>query len=393
LIMVVSRMQAANPSPVFGLALLLTVMLLGLARLLNLDVLPAVNLVCVAALEYVWHQKRFQLDEALIPLLWHVGFYALFTLYPFWFCRDKPGFIATWITAALSGPAHFYLVHHTVRRAYPNDFMGLLPAAFAIPSLLALVVLLRQYPKDSPKRMTLLAWFGGTALFFITLIIPIQFSQQWITIGWALEGAALLWLFHRVPHQGLRLVGVALLATAFVRLTLNPAVLTYHARASTPILNWYLYAYGTVIVCMFIGAQLLREPPFLWHNRNPEPFLRGMGVVLAFLLLNLEIADYFTTAGSTSLTFEFSGNFARDMTYSIAWALFALSLLVAGIWRQMRSARYAALALLSATLLKLFFHDLASLDQLHKIGAFIGVAVVAILASFLYQRFLIKTLK
>ena len=45
------------------------------------------------------------------------------------------------------------------------------------------------------------------ALFFITLIFPIQFSHQWITIGWALEGAALLWLFHRVPHPGLRLVG------------------------------------------------------------------------------------------------------------------------------------------------------------------------------------------
>ena len=50
--------------------------------------------------------------------------------------------------------------------------------------------------------MTQLAWFGGVALFFITLIFPIQFDRQWITIGWALEGAALLWLFHRVPHRG-----------------------------------------------------------------------------------------------------------------------------------------------------------------------------------------------
>ena len=49
--------------------------------------------------------------------------------------------------------------------------------------------------------------------------------------------------------------------------------------------------------------------------------------------------------------------------------------------------RYAALGLLSVTLLKLFFHDLARLGQLYRIGAFFGVAVVAILASFAYQRF------
>jgi uncharacterized membrane protein len=38
-------------------------------------------------------------------------------------------------------------------------------------------------------------------------------------------------------------------------------------------------------------------------------------------------------------------------------------------------------------LLKLFFHDLAQLGQLYRIGAFVGVAVIAMLASFAYQKF------
>jgi uncharacterized membrane protein len=75
------------------------------------------------------------------------------------------------------------------------------------------------------------------------------------------------------------------------------------------------------------------------------------------------------------------------MTYSIAWALFALALLVAGILHKIAACRYAALGLLSVTLLKLFFHDLAHLGQLYRIGALIGVAVIAMLASFAYQRF------
>ena len=103
-------------------------------------------------------------------------------------------------------------------------------------------------------------------------------------------------------------------------------------------------------------------------------------------LLNIEIADYFSPPGAT-LTFQFEGNFARDMTYSISWALFALVLLVIGIARKIPVSRYAALGLFSVTLLKLFFHDLAQLGQLYRVGALVGVAVIAMLASFAYQRF------
>ncbi|OQB89074.1 MAG: hypothetical protein BWX84_02581 [Verrucomicrobia bacterium ADurb.Bin118] len=216
--------------------------------------------------------------------------------------------------------------------------------------------------------------------------ITTLFDHQWITIGWALEGAALLWLFHRVPHPGLRLAGVGFLVAAFVRLALNPAVLEYHPRAATPIFNWYLYAYGIATVCLFAGAWLLAPPRHKVLRANVPPILIGLGTVLAFLLMNIEIADYFSEPGST-LTFQFSGNFARDMTYSIAWAVFALVLLVAGIMRRARAPRYAGLALLGVTILKLFFHDLARLDQLYRIGAFVAVAVIAMLASFAYQRF------
>ena len=40
--------------------------------------------------------------------------------------------------------------------------------------------------------------------------------------------------------------------------------------------------------------------------------LYSLGTILAFLLLNIEIADYFSIG--PTLTFSFSGNFARDMT-------------------------------------------------------------------------------
>jgi hypothetical protein len=388
LIMVTLRLPLANPSPVFGLALLLIVLLLGMTVILSLDVLPAVGLVCVLALEHAWHFQHFDPARATLPLICYLAFYAVFSVFPFIFHRKFGNKTMPWAAAALAGPLHFYLVYQLIRTAHPNGVLGLAPAAFALPSLLGLFVLLKRTPLESPARHAQLALFGGAALFFITLIFPIQFDRQWITVGWALEGAALCWLFHRVPHPGLRLAGVALLTVVFARLALNPAVLSYHARAAAPIFNWYLYTYGIATVCLFAGARLLAPPRHLVLGRNSLPLLYTLGTVLAFLLVNIEIADYFSAPGAAALTFQFSGNFARDMSYSIAWALFALLLLIVGMRKKTAPVRYASLALLGVTVLKLFFHDLSQLDQLYRIGAFVVVAIIAILASFLYQRFL-----
>ncbi len=396
LIMATLRLPLANPSPVFGLALLLVVLLLGVAKLFLQDWLPAIGLACVAALECAWQFNRFDVGTLPVspnlPLAWYLIFYALFALFPFLFLKKFGDRVIPWATAALAGLPQFFLIHRLATAIYPHHVTGLLPAAFAILPLLSLVVVLKKIPLATAARMTQLAWFGGVALFFITLIFPIQFERQWITIGWALEGAALLWLFHRVPHPGLRLTGIGLLVAAFVRLALNPAVLEYHARSATPIFNWYLYAYGIVTACLFAGARLLAPPRNVVLYSNVQPILAGLGTVLAFLLLNIEIADFFSAPGST-LTFKFSDEvspdiiFERDMTFSIAWGLFALLLLVIGILRKIPATRYAAMGLLSVTLLKLFLHDLARLGPLYRIGAFIGVAVIAMLASFAYQRF------
>jgi uncharacterized membrane protein len=388
LIMVTLRLPLANPSPVFGLALLLVILLLGMSEIFSLDLLPAVALASVLALEHAWHFEHFDPARAALPLIWYLGFYALFTIFPFIFHRKFGGKTVPWATAALAGPLDFYLIYQLIRTAYPSEVLGLVPAAFALPSLLGLFVLLKRTPLASPTRNAQLALFGGVTLFFITLIFPIQFDRQWITVSWALEGAALCWLFHRVPHPGLRLAAVALLVIVFVRLAFNPAVLSYHPRAALPIFNWYLYTYGIATVCLFAAARLLAPPHHRVLGHNALPLLYTLGTVVAFLIVNIEIADYFSAPGAPALTFEFSGNFARDMTYSIAWALFALLLLIIGMSKHAAPVRYAGMGLLGITIVKLFFHDLSQLEQLYRIGAFVVVAVIAILASFLYQRFL-----
>jgi uncharacterized membrane protein len=384
LIILIGRVELWNPTPVLAVALILSGILLAAAIVRRADWLAFAALLGSGLTQLMWQGLRFSVEQAVPALVCYGLFLILFVAFPF--CSAEKERAWSWAMSALAQALAFCLFYLVIRVAFPNEWMGLIPSAFLMPSALGVVSLLKFYRADPASGDARLAWQGGALLLFVSLIFPLQFEREWVTLGWALEGLALLWVFRRLPHRGLRLFGVVLLCAAFARLAVNPAVLEYHRRSGTRIWNWYLYAYGVTSGCLLLGARLFGRPRESLVERAGPPLLGSLGVILVFLLLNIEIADYFSIG--PTLTFSFSGNFARDMTYSIAWALFAFGLILVGMRIRQRAARYAGVALLGVTLAKLFLHDLSDLDELYRIGAFVGVAVILIAASFIYQRFL-----
>src|SRR5207244_11822314 len=146
LVMVTLRLPLSNPSAVFALAFLLVILLLGMSTIFSLDLLPAIGLVSVLALEHAWHLQHFNPARATFPLLWYLGFYTVFSIFPFLFHRKLAPQSAPLATAALPGPLHFYLIYQLIRAAYPGAFFGFVPAAFALPSLLGLSIVLKRTP-------------------------------------------------------------------------------------------------------------------------------------------------------------------------------------------------------------------------------------------------------
>lgn len=388
LALVILRLPLASPGAVFGVAAALVVLLLGLSRWLAREWLPAVALGAVLLVEHVWHLERLAAGSATASVTWYLGFGTLFLVFPFLFRRRFAQATMPWVVSALALPLHFFLIHRGVLAAMPGlAYPGLIPAALAVPCLLALGAVARPWPPTEGSRLTQAALYGGATLFFITLIFPIQLERQWLTVGWALEGAALLALFQRVPHPGLRAVGVALLVTSFVRLTLNPWVFTAYGRTGTPLWNWYLYAYAIVAACLLAGGRLLAPPRDKVRGFSVPPLLYALGGLLAFALLNIEIADFFSPPGGR-LVFRFTAGFSQDMTYSLAWGGFAFGLLAIGVRLRNAATRYAGLGLFVVTVLKLFLHDLWQLGGLYRIGSLVGLALVLLVVSFIYQRFL-----
>ncbi|MBP1602581.1 MAG: rane protein-like protein, partial [Acidobacteria bacterium] len=180
-----------------------------------------------------------------------------------------------------------------------------------------------------------------------------------------------------------------LLAAVFVRLALNPSVFEYQARGLR-IWNWYLYTYLICAAAMFTGAFFLsRARRWMPGGLRLAPgLLTGAGTVLLFLLLNIEIADFYS--GGPTITFNFSATLAQDLTYTLGWAVFALGLLGAGLLLRSRPGRIAALLLLVATILKCFLHDLGRLGGLYRVGSFVGLAVCLALVALLLQRFVLS---
>lgn len=373
-----------NPSPAYAVAAAFLVILFFLARGTDQPWLFLVGQAALVVVCWTWHGLNFDPARPWMGLAWNIAFLAIFAALPF-VLRVFPQSILPWAAAACSGVAFFPMVHDAIKRAFPNEVMGLVPAAFAIPPLLSLLAVSKE-PESSPTRLGKLSWFGGAALFFITLVFPIQWERHWITVGWALEGAALAWLHRRLGHRGLWFTSLGLLAAVFVRLTLNPALIHYGARGPIPIWNWHLYTYGLAALSCFAAAHWLHGSTSPWPVFRPSACLMGLGGVLLFLLLNIEIADAFAAPGERFAFFRLQNSLGQDMTYSIGWAMFALALMVLGLRFRARPARLAGIGLLLLTLGKLFLYDLSTISQGYRIMAFLGVALAALGASFVYQR-------
>jgi hypothetical protein len=314
--------------------------------------------------------------------------YAVFASYPLILGSRAKDTRDPYIAALVAGVWCFLISRHGMSDAGLDWMVGVVPVVIGAITALHLSQLLRIQPSGQ-RDLGRLALVAGAALAFLTVAIPLQLRQQWITIGWALEGAAVAWLYTRIRHRGLLLSAAALFAAVFMRLALNPEVFRYEPRGDMRIVNWYLYAYLIAAAAMFVGAWWLSKTDD--ELAAPLPELRyllpaGAGILL-FLLLNIEIADFYSTG--PEILFKFGSSIQQDLTYTIAWLVFGIIMLAAGIIATAKPARVASVALIAVTTFKCFLYDLRSLEGLYRIAAFVGLAISLALVSLALQKYVL----
>jgi uncharacterized membrane protein len=300
--------------------------------------------------------------------------------------------------SALAPAAAFPALRLLFEARFGDAFIGALPLGLGALSVAAAWHWQRRRTEDA-TRTRALVWQLAVGLGLLTVAIPLQLAHEWITIGWALEGFALLWLWRRFDHPGLKLVGVVLLLGVTIRLVANPALLDYHGPARWPVLNWLLYTYLVPAAALLVSSQTLaklelpRLRPFerqLYVHGQPLGALAlGLsGLLVVFAWINLTVIDAFSTGSTLELRFERAA--ARDLTLSIAWAVYALTLLALGVRRVSRALRWASLGLMMVTIAKVFLYDLGELQDLYRVASLLGLALSLIALSLAYQRFVFR---
>ena len=75
-----------------------------------------------------------------------------------------------------------------------------------------------------------------------------------------------------------------------------------------------------------------------------------------------------------------------SLALSAIWTVLASAFIGVGLVRDFAPLRYVAMALFGLTVLKVFLVDLSSLGGIYRILGFMGVGLVLLAVSFLYQR-------
>ncbi len=135
-----------------------------------------------------------------------------------------------------------------------------------------------------------------------------------------------------------------------------------------------LVDFGAIIAFLYFGFRLLAGDV---RARQAGQALGCAALALLFLFLSLEV--------NTFLGYYVKGLQAGGI--SILWSLFALGLLLAGIWKDIRSLRYVALGLFAVVAWKVFFSDLARLEQIYRIVAFAVLGILVLSGSFIYLKY------
>ena len=200
----------------------------------------------------------------------------------------------------------------------------------------------------------------------------------WLTVGLALAGADR----SPAPDPVRRLAASLLTAAGLLQilalhlLALNP-LWSGEEVGPWPLLNLLIVAYALPAGLLLL--RLRRDTSPVWQRR----FIGAVALLLAFTFVSLEVRQAFhgsdLTRGPTSE--------AEWYAYSVAWLGFSLALLGLAIPMRRASLRHAALAVLLATVLKVFLSDMADLEGLLRILSFIGLGLSLIGIGWVYQRF------
>jgi uncharacterized membrane protein len=335
-----------------------------------------------------WYSEFYNRSQFELTLVFATLFFAIFAAAPLFMLRQEQGEGTIPLLFALANGATYFFQAY----AMINEISTTAMAWFSLA--LALVYLqlnrMRRKSADLAAERNLKMMHLAMAVGLITVAIPIRLEAHWITIGWLVEGAVLLWVSDRVKSDLLAVFALASIVLGVGRLLL------FDIPSTRLIFNMRMAAYGIAVAVLAFTAYIASNRKAASGRMIAAAAIIAMNA-LALIALSREVADYYFK--QMYATLPASGNWrgqqwarvrsveiARDFTYSALWMAYGAMLMIVGFWRSSAFVRWQALLLIAVTTAKVFIYDTSQLDHVYRILSFIALGVLLLAVSFAYQR-------
>src|SRR5207249_3357781 len=212
-------------------------------------------------------------------------FFAIFAIAPLLMLRQEKGVGMMPLALAFVNAGTYFLQAYAMISDISNTAM----AWFSLALAAVYLGLNRVRPKSSDQTAehNLRLMHLALAVGLVTVAIPIRLEAHWITIGWFIESAVLLWLAGRIKSDLLNVFALTALVLGVGRLLLFD-----NFQSARLIFNMRIAVYS-------VAVAVLAFVSYIASKRDDES-AKMIGMLaavsmnaLALIALSREVADYY----------------------------------------------------------------------------------------------------
>ena len=224
------------------------------------------------------------------------------------------------------------------------------------------------------------SWLISQACVFLLVFCAQAFADSWVTVFWSAELVVFYWAAAKCNDRTLLLVTflVGLLVVfRYFSDEIDPVFGPANAASFTvgALERWS--AGLAVVIGLLLVVWLDRTGRIAGPHKLLNSVFEVLGIVSLFCFANLELN-------------RFAYQFVRRMelvSFSVLWSVFAVGLMLVGVWKRRKVYRVSAITLLIITVLKVLAFDTAEVSTPYRILSCLVLGVILVAVSFLYYRF------
>jgi len=422
----------------FTYILVLDIGILGIALFKKWGRLNYLGFIGTVSMFFGWADKFYTVDQLGRTLTYMFAFFIvyLFTSIMHHLKRKEktlpPDLTLIVANASIfAGSAYGMLTSWRLEGKY-DDYLGFLALLLAVVYFFISHMAKKANRDDKNLSLFLL----GISIVFLTVAIPIQLTRHWITLAWLIEALALYYLsFLPIELKKLKVFGAVVYIFGIMRLFGVDAYIS-RTKEYTLIFNYRFFITAVAIAVSYAVAYMFHR----YLSSSVDSAGQGdkniltaaqknikttviifalMANILTIFIITAETSSYYgrqiyllqqdtrreiekiqqfyvpSDNWLTSRTVEINNSMyamSRGLRHrmntvtSVLWAIYAVLLMVLGIFKRKKAIRVGGMLFFFITALKVFL-EMWELGELYRIISSITFGVIALVVSFVYTKY------